>query len=328
LLESHGLESRKLSELLEKERQARRSDKYQHEQWQKTHQHTTRTVTQKETRIVELESARQSDRKKLSALEQRYMEQLGERNNLLLAIWNRLSTICGSDWQHKNSLINGNLPSLEVVSSMLPGFSKNLLLAVKTVEGLIGGFKSRIRSIERELWKEYQTLEHNLDVRVKRLDRLENSVQSGRSGSSQGVTPEIAKLKGENRLLKAELSAFRKQDSQSRSGRGDQRPPAGSNRDISRTAMSATLMRHHSSSAVEALERASDTTPVPITSAPLEPSQQRWIHRLRELERRLKAEREARLLDRTGARKRLEEGRQEYEELKMELERERVRRGE
>lgn len=49
---------------------------------------------------------------------------------------------------------------------------------------------------------------------------------------------------------------------------------------------------------------------------------------MRELERRLKAEREARLLDRSGARKRLEEGRMENEELKMELERERVRRGE
>ena len=47
---------------------------------------------------------------------------------------------------------------------------------------------------------------------------------------------------------------------------------------------------------------------------------------MKELERRLKAEREARLLDRRGARQRLEEGRLENEELRMMLEHERARR--
>ena len=46
-----------------------------------------------------------------------------------------------------------------------------------------------------------------------------------------------------------------------------------------------------------------------------------------ELEKRLKAEREARLLDRSGARKRLEESSAEKEELRMLLEREKERRG-
>ena len=102
--------------------------------------------------------------------------------------------------------------------------------------------------------------------------------------------------------------------------------------------MTATLTRHYSGSAVEELERRRDergsgpsssaatSAQAVITSQPIEPSQQRWVHRLKELERRLKAEREARLLDRSGARKRLEEGRAENEELKRELERERVRR--
>jgi hypothetical protein len=56
------------------------------------------------------------------------------------------------------------------------------------------------------------------------------------------------------------------------------------------------------------------------------PGQEKWIHRLRELERRLKAEREARLLDRSGMRKRLEERDAVNEELREELRRERVRR--
>ena len=54
-------------------------------------------------------------------------------------------------------------------------------------------------------------------------------------------------------------------------------------------------------------------------------SEQRWIHRLKEMERRLKAEREARLLDRRGARQRLEERSAENEELRMMLEKEKRR---
>lgn len=337
MLESHGLESRKLADLLERERLARRADQAQHDQWQKTHVYTSRTVTQNEARIKELETYRSADRKKIAGLEQQYKDHIGERNNLLLALWNRLSTVCGADWQHQNTLVNGHLPSSDVVTNMLPAFSKNLLSAVKTVEGLIGGLKGKVRSIERDLWKEYQTLEQNLDLRVKRLDRLESLVQSDHTSGSHSTASDLAKLRGENRLLKAEIGALQKQDARGRASRTEQRQPSdtsnnnnpsGSSRNTSsRASMTASLMRHHSSSAVEALAMNVENQASPMPSTPLEPSQQRWTHRLRELERRLKAEREARLLDRSGARKRLEEGAQENQELKKLLERERARRG-
>ena len=333
LLESHGLESRKLSELLEKERSARRADQAQHEHWQKTHQHSSRTVTQKDTQIAELEASRASDKKKFASLEQQMKEQMQERNNLLLALWHRLAALCGNDWQHQNSLVSGHLPTLEVVAGMLPGFSKNLLNAVKTIEGMLGGFRSRIRGIERDMMKDVQTLEHNLDMRIKRLDRLESAVQVSRVAGAASAAPEIAKLRGENRLLKAELAIWQKQEMHGRAvSRADSHVPdrQSSSSAGNRASMSASLMRHHSASAVEALERGvnGSVAPTPqVESRPIEPSQQRWIHRLRELERRLKAEREARLLDRSGARKRLEEGRAENEELRLELERERVRAG-
>ena len=340
LLESHGLESKKLSELLERERQGRRADKAQHDQWQRTHQHTSRTVTQKDTRITELETSRQADRKKLAALEQQFKDQLAERNNLLLTLWTRISTMCGSDWQHQNNLINNHLPTIEVVSSMLPSFSKTLLLAVKTVEGMILGFKGRVRTIERDLWKEYQSLEQNLESRIKKLDRLEATVQSQRVSGTFTAAPEIAKLRGENRLLKSELAVLQKQEMHARaSSRSASNSISGhghGSRDASdRAAPPPMLMRHHSTSVVETLERASSSlnqrsesavaAALLPRSAPIEPSQQRWIHRLRELERRLKAEREARLLDRSAARKRLEEGLAENEALRMELERGKVR---
>ena len=337
LLESHGLESKKLAELLERERQGRRADKAQHEQWQKTNQHVSRTVSQKDQRISELEIKSQSDRKRIAALEQQFKEQLAERNSLLLNLWNRLSSMCGADWQKSNNLINGHVITLTIVSDMLPGFSRNLLQAINNIEGLMMGLKGRVQNIERDLWKEYQALEQSLEARLKKLDKLENIVQSNRVTGTFSAAPEIAKLRGENRLLKSELAVLQKQEMHARSSKRSV-SSATTTADIyatQRAAPSPTLARHHSSSAVETLERASSSGSHPPTSAssmiplsaPIEPSQQRWNHRLRELERRLKAEREARLLDRSGARKRLEEGRAENEDLRMELERERIRRG-
>ena len=346
LLESHGLESKKLSELLDRERQGRRADKAHYEQWQRTHQHTSRTVSQKDSRITELESARQSDRKKISTLESQFKDQLAERNTLLLTLWTRVSAICGQDWQHQNSLVNNHLPTLDVInnSSMLPAFSKNLLNAVKNVEGTIIGFQARIRTIERELWTEYQSVENTLDARIKKLDRLDSTVQAHRISGTFTSAPEIAKLRGENRLLKSELVNLQKQEMHARnaSRAGPSRITADSGTDRSAP---PPLARHHSSSAVEHLSNAmnadspsrsrhASSSHLPAhheteltVSGPIDPSQQRWFHRLRELERRLKAEREARLLDRSGARKRLEEGAEENRRLRAELERERVRRG-
>ena len=350
LLESHGLESRKLSDLLDRERQGRRSDKIQYEQWQRTHQHTSRTVTQKDVRITELESGRQADRKRIAGLETQYKDQLADRNTLLLTLWNRVSTLCGAEWQHQNSLINNHLPTLDVIanSSMLPSFSRTLLSAVSAVEGTIINFQSRTRTIERELWTEYQSLEHTLDARIKKLDRLESTVQSHRISGTFTAAPEIAKLRGENRLLKSEIATLQKQEMHARQTNRASR--GGDNGDL--PAPPPLLARHHSSSAVEHLSNAigpkSPKSPsrrgssaqqiapqIPqrqessqeSISNSNEPSQQRWIHRLRELERRLKAEREARLLDRSGARKRLEEGQEENRRLRGELERERVRQG-
>jgi len=340
LLESHGLESKKLSELLDRERQGRRADKAQHEQWQKTHQHTSRTVSQKDGRITELESSRQSSLKKISTLESQFKDQLSERNNLLLTLWTRISSICGQDWQHQNSLVNNHLPTIDVIAnvSMLPSFSKNLLNAVKNVEGTIIGFQAKIRTIERELWTDYQSAEHTLDARIKKLDRLEATVQSHSIKGTFTAAPEIARLRGENRLLKSELATLQKQEMHAKhASRSLNHQPSTS---IDRSAPPPSLARHHSSSAVEILSKAMNPTTPPrsssrqaslsseIVSQPIEPSQQRMVHRLRELERRLKAEREARLLDRSEARRRLEEGAGEYRRLKGELERERVRRGE
>jgi hypothetical protein len=220
---------------------------------------------------------------------------------------------------------------------MLPGFSKNLLAAVKTIETIIGSFKSRVRTIENNLWKEFQNLEHTLDVRTKKLDRLETIIKTGGIASMDSKA-EMQKLKEANRLLKEQLASLRNVDARTRRlepafDPGSPSPSVPMGPRSLNSERTATLTRHHTTTAVETLDRpftsASSLKP-PSTSnggtSNDEASEQRWIFRLRELERRLKAEREARLLDRSGARKRLEEGERRNEELKAELERQKIRK--
>lgn len=395
LLESSGLEYRKVADMLERERQGRRADKNSFEQALKSHQQSTRALTANNARITELEAARQADRRKLAQLETQLKDQLSERNAVLLTIWKRLSSLCGPNWAHSNSLINGNLPSQEVIGNMLfwPGFSRNLLLAAKQVEGVLVGLRHRMKEVELKIMDEYQGLEQTLELRTKKLERLEEMLNNMRTAEAQGQSqrgsrssssksPEIQKLKGENRLLKAELSLLQQQHSNAHHSRRQSRgslfaashdgasslsnngiPTRGSSArhgaaSTTNAAMAATLMRHHSTGIVEHLgsatnsdqhsmrsnsisSRTSNTRGELMIAAPQNGNHpplggsgseaggagsEKWIHRLRELERRLKAEREARLLDRSGARKRLEERDAVNEELRMELERERMRR--
>ena len=369
LLESTGLEVRRITELLEKERQARRSDRMHFDQIQRGQQSTTRLIQSHDKHVQELEQARTSDRKKHIHSEQRLSEQLAERNNLLLALWNRLSTICGTEWAQKHSLVDGEVPSLEVIQRNLSGFTKNIVLAAKTVEGLIGGFRSRIRNIEKDLWRDFQALEHKLDVRVKQLDRLEHQVHSKQSSGGGGSlsrsssragseSSEVRRLRSENKRLKAEFQQTKGISGQmlspipmSPQGAKEGRDLSPSGKPANRASVGSALLRHHSTSAVEHYREvdeffdhqqhhqtigtvqtisgyrpAADSRPQSEHREPLQPSEQRWMHRLKLLERQLKAEREARLLDRSGARKRLEEGRQENDELRAKLDKERERR--
>ena len=437
LLETNGLEYRKLTDTLERERQARRQDKHSFEQSLKSHQASARALTQNHTRIAELENARNGDRKRLTQLEAQFKDQLADRNQVLLALWKKLSAMCGPDWAHNNSLINGNLPSQEVIGNMLfwPGFSRNLLLSARQVEGTLTTFKDKIRKVDRDLYKDYQGLEHTLELKLKKLDRIEQGWEqmkvrqvemeqhthphsSGSRTPKSGKTPELSKLKGENRLLKAELQLLQSQQhphSRFQHRRGESRASVLSGGAVSNdgtqqlsidgavngaigiTPRSSSmrrgsrnppgLERHHTTNIVEHLANFSHSSdyqslrsnsissknsgyvmqdrreglmvpagpfnapsngnfsippreppPKPPSIASRDgsevgslmsqtggPGQEKWIHRLRELERRLKAEREARLLDRSGMRKRLEERDAVNEELRLELERERVR---
>lgn len=332
LMESHALDSRKIADMLDKERTLHRSTKHQFESFQRTHTHTSRSLTQHEARVLELETTRQLDRKKITTLENNLKDQMDERNQLLLVLWKRLSSICGNDWAHDNSLINGRaLPSLETLTTMFPGFSKNLLAAVKTIETLFGDFRSRIRSVEKDLWKEYQTLESNLEVRTKRLDRLETMARSALPGVTGDGKAEINKLREANKQMMSELGALRATNNSRSGSYQDPSPspsvPTGPRQKALEKTRASTLTRHQSTSAVETLEqrtRAGMGSDGKSSNEDYRPDM-RWQIRLQELEYKLVAEREARKLDRTSARQRLEEKDKEVADLAKQVERNKVR---
>ncbi|KAJ6441048.1 anucleate primary sterigmata protein B [Purpureocillium lavendulum] len=354
LLESHALESRKVAELLDKERIAHRNTKSQYDTFQKTHSHLSQTASTQDVRIAELESTRGQDRRRLAQLEQTAREQLQERNELLLTLWQRLSSFCGREWLNNNALVDRQVvPSVEVIASRLPGFSKNLLSAIKAIEGMFGSLQTKIKSVERDLTREYQALENNLEVRVKKLDRLEtmvrNSIASGSLGPQDAHT-RMQRLEDAYRQLKVENATLRTaHDVRSRAshsntdgtvayaGGGSPSPavPRGpGDRDRSRS----SRQERSSRSAGSGRSGATSGIPRPATSGAYgamdvaltgdaeaaggaSNNDNRWLFRLRDMEYKLKMEREGRNQDRQAARQRL--GGLELENRDL---RERVRR--
>jgi hypothetical protein len=421
LLESMALENRKLSDLLEKERNSHRADKHTIENLQTTKQKHTRKISEHEIKTSEIEKQRQRDAKTLHILEDKYREQINERNGLLMQAWQRLSSVCGSDWATRNSLVatSTNLPSAiagkismdEAIQAAFPGFSRNLLSAVKTIESIVAGFKTKCRGVERDLWKEYQAVENALDQRTRRIERLEALVRGGVGESSSQIRNEIVKLRTENRLLKVEVDALKKEATavakspapptaaapvpttptivtpaatpKSPPPQQSQLPvhqsreltekPQQQQRELSdkpapppQQQQQSNIRRSHTvhvsthtitthgtaSGSASGSGTVSPVVKIPGSGLPGLPGpgapatgavaltrsdsvssatpssdggEKRWILRLRELEKRLKQEREARLLDRSAANKKIQESRGEKEEIKRELERARER---
>ncbi|KAI5855477.1 hypothetical protein BZA05DRAFT_424676 [Tricharina praecox] len=403
LLESMALESRKLTDLLEKERSQRGRDKNALEVLQSTTTQDSRRISQHQRQTEVLEKQRQKEAKSLKHLEDQFKEQIAERNNLLLQVWQRLSAVCGADWSSRNSHVitpspsgvdDGKLSMDTAIISAFPGFTRNLMIAVKTIESIVAGFKTKCRGVERDLWKEYQVVENAVEQRTRRIERLEGLIRNGMGEGSEKIRTELAKLRTENRMLKAEVGTL-KTENTAHSATNPSiaiSPPTKRDRS-SRTHTHSHTSTSHSAAPAEHKEKATEKAPekdslkepskqrsssssssqkdkplavvrtdTPPTATATSKStsststsnpaatttgatgsstaeggsggsgsgsgaggEKRWILRLRELEKRLKQEREARLLDRSMANKKIQETRGEREEMRRELERERVR---
>ncbi|RGP65887.1 anucleate primary sterigmata b [Fusarium longipes] len=347
LLESHALESRKLAELLDKERTAHRNTKSQYDTFQKSHQHLTRTASSQDLRIAELETNKSQDRRRIAVLEQTARDQLQERNELLLKLWHKLSNLCGREWVNGNSLIDRQvLPSVEVIANRLPSFTKNLLAAVKAIENMVASFETRIKSVERDLHREYQTLESNLEVRTKKLDRLETMVRNSISSGSLSHDARYNRLEEAYRQLKVENTTLRTaQDVRARAAyssrdSSDALVPHSPSPSVPRGPGEQTRDRSsRSKSRSSTMTRAHTTTALPGSSAgglglrdmtalneennggSGANNDNRWLFRLRDMEYKLKMEREGRNQDRHAARQRLGGLEMENRDLKERMKR-------
>ena len=417
------METKKLSEILEKERNDRKQTKKEVDNLENKNQHHRQRLSQTEIQYKELERTRNREARSFQNDENRLREQISERNALLVAVWARISVIPGPEFAHRHSHVTtavavaeaqqGKMSMESAVTQAFVAFSRHMMSGVKAVETVIAQFKTKVKQVDRDLMKEYQLLESALESRTRRLERLETLVRGG-LGESAAVRTEVAKLRTENRLLRAEIAKLsgnfagtppqQVKDARRKSAvpnverlsqvfdavvnKSDNsniptnsRGVGGSNSNvpesIQRTNTTSTEKVATKSTTSKARELiagaftrsskppAVTSTPPPVgnnNSTPVTPqsrpatstaatntsvivtepqdevqtagelgdgtdpiTQKRWIHRLRELERRLKSEREARIIDRSGAKRRIEEELQEKEALRKELERERER---
>ncbi|KAI9722414.1 MAG: Anucleate primary sterigmata protein B [Chrysothrix sp. TS-e1954] len=437
-LQSSGTDIQKLTTLLNKEREARKNDHAQYERGE--------TSPGGSARIAELEQARTDDQQRLHALDELYTAQVQERNARLFEFWLRVAELCGDEWVEKYIGSEEAAPSLESITNDATILDEPLNLALQTLENTLSTFRTRIRSTEKDIYKDFQALELTLEARSKRLSQLESALANGQIDAPPTSAPlssdDLSRLRHENKLLKRELRILRQgafalpglpppaEDldravtaaaaiTREREGRrhpnvpgiqslveaatGAPSLPAEQDQDLdgqrsrhsrrSRRTKSATdnsrnaadehehdREQHHpaaastenspsdstSASAPQPPQHRShrhkpapqtqnqerslskthphhstitttstaptshtiDPHPVPSSAHPtLAPSEQRWILRLQELKKRLNAEREARLLDRDGARRRLEEQGEEVRALRGVVERGKRERG-
>lgn len=427
MLETMAMETKKLSEILEKERNDRKQTKKEVDNLEHKNQHHRQKLSQTEIQYKELERTRNREVRTFQNDENRLREQISERNALLATVWSRISVLPGPEFAHRHSHVTtavamagaqqGKLSMESAVAQAFVAFSRHMMNGVKAVETVIAQFGARVKQVDRDLMKEYQLLESALESRTRRLERLETLVRGG-LGESAAVRTEVSKLRTENRLLRAEMvklggnvtgtppqqvkevrrksgvpnverlsqvfdAAVNKSDNSkvplNSGGAGSSNsnsnnvsesiqrtntttthttekpatksttskareliagaftrsskppaatatpPPVASNNTIPATPQSrpATSTAANSVIVTEPQDDAQAAGEVGDGTDPV--TQKRWIHRLRELERRLKSEREARIIDRSGAKRRIEEELQEKEALRKELERERER---
>ncbi|KAG5439948.1 hypothetical protein PCANB_000230 [Pneumocystis canis] len=298
ILESMIHENRKISEQLNKEISNKNYALQELSKLTISTESSRSILANRENKIANLEYTRIKDNKILTALKNQYNNQLSERNSLLMLFWKRLSALLNSEWIQ-------NIPSSNMdASNNFPYFSKNSILCIKHIEKLVNDFPIKCKELEHKLLKEYQyniyillrstnvlrIIAVTLENRTKRLSHLENSLKKGIS--DQAIFKEqIMDLKIKNHKVRSEL----------------------------RENIKNKKTTHSPSSSRKTISTKSDF----INDTKNSIKDRKWILRLKELENRLKAEKEARIRDRKGAQERLADFQHENQELREELQMER-----
>lgn len=164
-------------------------------------------------------------------------------------------------------------------------------------------FPTQLHKVEKEIWVDFQTLDTALASRILRLDHLEQRVKTaGKTSSIEAASAreELRRVKEENEVLQSEMEKIKSGTATSSGAQiGALTTARGANSALTSDA----------------------STPLLAGNGNVDNSEAKWIWRIEEMNRRLKAEREGRLLDRDGASRRLQEGQKEIRELRKQLDR-------
>ncbi|BFZ59005.1 hypothetical protein YB2330_000004 [Saitoella coloradoensis] len=268
-LELIAIETRKLSEKLIAETKARKSAESKLREVETGDSMAKNRLVDRQSRVTDLERAREREHQSFKLMESQYREQMNERNKLLADLYERISSISG---------IRGDeTGGTALPTTNFPKFSRNLSDSLKTLEKTMNTTTDKFKKVQQELWKEYKNLEQALEQRTKRLSKLEHIVRST-TADGEGVRQELAMLKLENRSMKAEMKDKAARSPAKERAKGEESGSGSGSGDGERDKM--------------------------------------WEARLKELESRLKAEKEGRIRDHRGAKEKLNALLKENEDLK------------
>ncbi|QSL64784.1 hypothetical protein MERGE_002086 [Pneumocystis wakefieldiae] len=288
MLESMIHENQQISEKLNKEISDKKYALRQLSKLTMSTESSRSILANRENKISSLEHTKIKDSKVLTALKNQYSNQLSERNNLLMMFWKRLSALLNSEWIQNIQLSNMD------ASNNFSYFSKNSTLCIKHIEKLVHDFPIKCKELEHKLLKEYQIIVTTLENRTRRISHLENSLKEGISNQAI-LKKQIVDLKLENHEIKSELHENIKNKKAMQSSISSQETINSAKSDLSKKTLDSIKDR-------------------------------KWILRLKELENRLKAEKEARIRDKKGAQERLADFLHENKELREELQMEKDNR--
>ncbi|KAB8664855.1 hypothetical protein FH972_026278 [Carpinus fangiana] len=300
-IDLHSQEAHRLADLLERERQGRKDDARAHAraQWSLRNGREPGFAVGDELSV-----------------NQQTLQQLSDRNDLLLSSWRRLAALCGPGWAERHNI---RAPTLEAVANSLMAIDEPLDLAIQAIEKTLSSFRTRVRNTERDIHRDFSALEAALNSRARRLDALEKTVSRGGHSSA-----EVQRIKDENRSMSKEIRALRQQQGFALPGLPTgmaASPTAFESEPEPASGPSPGPSPGDAATAAAQTAIARDNERTNSFSSMARRRSQRWLMRLRESDMRLKKEREARLLDRSGARKRLEQSSVENESLRKEVER-------
>ncbi|EJU05899.1 hypothetical protein DACRYDRAFT_86834 [Dacryopinax primogenitus] len=186
-----------LSDKLDMEQQARKAAEVERESYR--------------ARVNDLETRSSKSERSLISNEQRFREQIAERNTLLMTVFNYMEEILGVDKSSRNA----GQPDPKPFTNF-PIFHEKLMGRLKSVSQIQLDFDKRCKEIEVHFTEKMGDLKKQLDQRWKQIDRFETTLKGAAEAKAKWRRQystkegELDALKASNTELMNQVNAIRK----------------------------------------------------------------------------------------------------------------------